>query len=223
MSNTQIFAHKTHQAWLNSSILQVEFQLTQAMPYKAGDYVMLHLAGKDLPFSIANMPKDPQKLSLQVRILPDSSYHQLLCDASADTPIAIKGPFEQYPPFPEDAKEIIMLAAGTGLSPMKAMIESWLAAGDPRPLWLYHGARLQSDLYMDATYKTLKTQVTHFHYHSCLSQEIGHQCEGYVQQLMLDHHGDLSHAAIYICGPWGMKGEVTQLVGKGRATPQWIF
>ena len=194
--------------FLTQDILFIRLKPQDGFGFQAGMYVFLGIGEEATPLSIANAPNSEGTLDFHIRI--PSPQHWLAQLTDPLVKIRLSEPQVQYPPFDKKAKKFILLAAGTGLAPMMSLVEQWQNDEVPRPLWLYHGAKSQAELYLDERLRSLEALNPEFHYHSCLSQA-PHPCEGYVQELMIDHHDDLSTAAIYICGPWGMKDEIMAL------------
>ena len=63
--------------------------------------------------------------------------------------LRFEGPFGTFFLREDGAKPIVFLASGTGFAPIKAMIEHALHAGIERPMTLYWGCRVRSDLYLN--------------------------------------------------------------------------
>jgi len=98
------------------------------------------------------------------------------------------------------AQDVIFLATGTGIAPIKAMIESTklLASEDqPNSLTVFWGGRTFDDLYFDPS-----VDCKLLRYVPVLSSSAVDWTgqKGYVQDVFLNEHPDLSNCVIYACG-----------------------
>ena len=62
--------------------------------------------------------------------------------------LRIEGPFGSFFLREDSDKPIVLLAAGTGFAPIKAIIEHMQLKGITRPAVLYWGCRRRADLYL---------------------------------------------------------------------------
>ncbi len=96
--------------------------------------------------------------------------------------------------------DLVLLATGTGIAPVKAMLESLpaLEAADaPRSVTVLWGGRVSSDLYLD-----IAALPGAHRFIPVLSRADEHWrgARGHVQDILLVHQPDLSDAAVYACG-----------------------
>jgi len=102
----------------------------------------------------------------------------------------------------EDYRELLMVATGTGLAPIKSILESLHDDPDCPPVALYWGARDESWLYADAEIRGWAERLYDFKYHPVLSRP-GPSWQGrtgHVQEAVLADFTDLSEHSIYLCG-----------------------
>ena len=98
------------------------------------------------------------------------------------------------------AQDVVFLATGTGIAPIKAMIESvkFLAPEDhPKSLTVFWGVRTLDDLYFDPSADNKLLRYVPVLSRSAADWE-GHQ--GYVQDVFLNEHPELSNCVVYACG-----------------------
>ncbi len=121
------------------------------LDFKAGQYLELVLpTGKHCPFSIASGPGSSDTIELHIRPTPgseDSQRIQQLLEQGAEVDIvAPKGNcfIDRAPERP-----ILMLAASTGFTQMKSMLEFLFSRGFDHPIYLYWGVVSAGDLYFD--------------------------------------------------------------------------
>jgi CDP-4-dehydro-6-deoxyglucose reductase len=95
-----------------------------------------------------------------------------------------------------------MVATGTGLAPIKSILESLMDDPDCPPSLLYWGTRGPEGLYLHDDIAGWGARLPEFEYRPVLSRPgAGWQGrQGYVQDAVLSDIEDLSEYAIYLCG-----------------------
>jgi CDP-4-dehydro-6-deoxyglucose reductase len=178
---------------------------TATIRFRPGQYICL--VGQDgrlHPFSIANAPRDDGALELHIGRVAGGCFttyvHEQL--QSGDI-LRFEGPFGEFG-FKDDAdRPAILLAGGTGIAPIKAMLES-LARTDNRELYLYWGCRHKEGFYAIEQIRALRcARVT-----PVLSEpkDTGGRSgrTGLVHRAVLDDFPDLSSNDVYACGSPGL-------------------
>lgn len=140
--------------------------------YKAGQYVELAFSD-DLPtrpYSIAVTPDETAQDIIEIHIKEGghgSVSHHAVHNAKVGDVLAGRGPFGSC--FYERALgEIVLLAGGMGITPMKAMVEAALASNHGHPVHLYWTAKDQDGLYLDASFIALKNKYNSLFYNTII-------------------------------------------------------
>lgn len=186
--------------------------------YHPGQYIdVIGPGGLKRSYSIANAPQPSGQLELHIRHVDGgamSSYW--FGDAKVNDLLRFRGPLGTC--FLRDVadRDLILLATGTGIAPIKAMLEglAGAAAGSgPASVSLYWGGRAPQDLYWDPG-----DLVSKRYYIPVLSRADTDWAgkRGYVQDAVLEKGRDLSNALVYACGSDAMiHGARSALVGAG--------
>ncbi len=194
---------------LTDTVVQILMSpLKDRFNYLAGQYVeIITENGDHVPFSIANAPLGGHQLELHIRHTRDNPYsHYLLAEIKRTGKILIKGPFGHCIYQQISSRTTLLLAAGTGFAPIKAIIEQALMqGGDTHPLYLYWSARNASDLYLDAIPQHWAKSIKNFHYTPVLPSpcaDANWQGQtGLVYDIIAAEHPDLSDYQVYAAGP----------------------
>jgi CDP-4-dehydro-6-deoxyglucose reductase len=150
---------------LNHDTRQILLDTVSGLDFKAGQYLEVISGTRRFPFSIASAPTQSPILELHVRPTPDSAdsdeFKALLDEAKELTIAAPKGDciVEEAPDKP-----LVMLAASTGVTQMKSIIEHLLEKGLPHPTYLYWGVVSDQDLYMGDLCHEWHERDPNFHY-----------------------------------------------------------
>ena len=139
------------------------------------------------------------------KILPGvaSSY---LCNLAIGKDVAAIGPFEEFFAKENSQKTMVLLGAGSGMAPLKALIDEQLTmAGIPRDIHFFYGARAEHDLLYFDQLKRLAKQIEHFHYYPVLSQahDDWEGFRGYGQHVLsscLTDLGEINDLEFYLQG-----------------------
>lgn len=101
----------------------------QRFDFQAGQAVMLgrHGLGEQRPYSIACSPERAREgaaLELLVALEPDGALGTHLPDTQAGTLVDVNGPLGSFTfPEPPGAPRLLFVAGGTGIAPLRAMID----------------------------------------------------------------------------------------------------
>jgi NAD(P)H-flavin reductase/hemoglobin-like flavoprotein len=129
--------------------------------YQGGQYVTVQTGRWPRvwrAFSVANAPRgDGNELDLHVRAVPGGWVSTALVrDTLINSRLVIGPALGRMTPEAADGQDLLCVAGGTGLAPMKALAEAVLlddeaamarGEGMPRSVHLFHGAKNPADLY----------------------------------------------------------------------------
>lgn len=215
---------------LTHDIVRLRIQLDTALPYKAGQFAQLALdalPGVARSYSFASPVQPDAKVSFFVRKVPGGRFSSHVHEQSLiGQTVTVEGPMGDFWLRSADAP-LLMVAGGSGLAPVLAMLEDALAQGVKRPVTLLFGARTQADLYARDIIATLAQRwPSRFDFVPVLSQEPeGSSWQG-LRGLVVDALADhlvpgslLSQGHAYLCGPPPMVDSVrAQLLQRGVAS-----
>lgn len=176
-------------------------------------------------YSLANANALDKKLELHIRAVDGGLMSQYWFEkARVNDLLRLNGPLGTF--FLRETKDLnlVFLATGTGLAPIKSMIESMVSLDAdrlPRSVTVIWGGRSREDLYLDLSQIAVKHQ-----YIPVLSRAgvdwAG--ARGYVQHVLLSLGLDLSNVAVYACGSNAMiQSAKAQLTHAGLPYKRFFF
>ena len=127
------------------------------MMYREGQFLALELPGGHLrSYSLAAPCGDRGHLQLHVRARADGAMARWLASGPAPgTPLRVHGPYGDCTWQAADQEgAIVMLATGTGIAPLYAMLLRELAGQGNAAVTLYWGGRVEDDLYLMQALRT---------------------------------------------------------------------
>ncbi|MDH1210527.1 2Fe-2S iron-sulfur cluster binding domain-containing protein [Pseudomonas chengduensis] len=195
---------------LTHDIIKLVIQLEESLPYKAGQYADICLDA--LPqyarsFSFASRPQPDGKVIFFIRKVPNGRVTGLINDQSLlGQSAVVQGPMGEFYLRPADAP-LLLVAGGSGLAPILALLEEALVAGGRRPVTLLFGAREERDLYaLDAIRALAALWKAEFRFVPVLSEAASdaswNGAKGLVTEFVCTLLEEGAHA--YLCGPPAM-------------------
>ncbi len=136
---------------LTHDIMALDIRLDESIQYAAGQYALLSVPGcieepRSYSFATAAGPGGEQRVRFFIRRVPNGEMSGWAQGPVLDTPIALEGPFGDFY-LRDGSSPILCIAGGSGLAPIKALLEDALSFKNPRPVVFLFGARSQQDLY----------------------------------------------------------------------------
>ena len=211
---------------LTHDVRAIELRLLDppTITFKAGQFVSFEVPKEGQsrpvtrPYSIASPPEQQDRILLVLNLVqggPGSSYLFSLREGERTS---FKGPAGAFYLRDDGTKDLLFVATGTGVAPMRSMILAQLQRQPDRPVTLFWGLRSQRDLYWQDEWAALAAIHPHFTVVTTLSRpEPGWQgATGRVTALIDERIGSVANLAVYLCGGSAMIKDVTaRLHAKG--------
>jgi NAD(P)H-flavin reductase len=214
---------------LTYDVRAIELRLLEpdSMTFKAGQFVSFEVPKEGQPrpvtrpYSIASPPSQRDRILLVLNLVqggPGSSYLFGLKDGSRTS---LKGPAGAFYLRDAGARDLLFVATGTGIAPLRSMILAQLEGGQSRSVTLFWGLRSQRDLYWQEELAALAAAHPSFSFVTTLSRpEPGWQgASGRVTALVDARVSSVGNLAVYLCGGNGMIKDVTARVNAKGLCP----
>jgi CDP-4-dehydro-6-deoxyglucose reductase, E3 len=196
-----------HKPALDVAVLQLQLPATQVLRYRAGQYIEFILRdGVRRAYSIATGPQAAQgSIELHIRHMPGGVFTDHVFASMKDKEILrLEGPFGSFYLREDSDRPIILLASGTGLAPIKAIVEQLQAQASTRPVTLYWGCRSKPDLYLHDWVQAAVDRLPHMHYVPVLSEPAATDAwtgrTGLVHEAVMADWPRLAGHEVYACG-----------------------
>tara|TARA_B100000745_G_scaffold169270_1_gene110746 strand:+ start:1042 stop:1740 length:699 start_codon:yes stop_codon:yes gene_type:complete len=129
--------------------------------YQPGQYLNIILrSGKACPFSIANAPNGTE-LELHIRQVEGSAVTDEIIAAIEQGTLKVSLAQGQCT-VRQGERPILMIAGGTGIAPLKAMLEALEQQEDGRPRYLIWGSHQQEGLYLHNDFQQITAKTFHY-------------------------------------------------------------
>jgi len=213
---------------LAADIVHVQLVLPdlERLEYRPGQHVNVFLEdGTHRSFSMASPPQG-NAIDLHVRRIAGGRFTQGLLDQlQAGDLLDVEIPLGTFHYHPEDERPILLVATGTGISPLKSIAQALMDDRDCPPVALYWGMRTEEELYLHDEIPAWGEKLFEFAYVPVLSRAGASWSgrRGHVQQAVADDVADFSEHAIYLCGSPNMIHDAKALFLARGAQPAHIY
>ena len=194
---------------LTHDIVALTLDLDEPMGFAAGQYALLSVPGiikeaRSYSFAMAPQNQGNQRVEFYIRQVPGGEMSTWVQrDDIKGTPVTVEGPFGDFY-MREGSAPMICIAGGSGLAPVKSLLEDALNFKCNREVVFLFGARTQQDLYCADEIRRLETEwAGKLTFVPVLSEEPeGSDWQGkrgLVTEFIKDYLQEGSQA--YMCGP----------------------
>ncbi len=221
---------------LTPDIREITLQLKSpaAMDFKAGQYIQLRIPPYKQSrrtiyraYSIASPPSARARLELEVRqVLNGVGTTYLFNHLQLHAPVVFSGPYGDF--YLRDSRRpIVLIAGGSGMAPMKAMLAEMQERKIRRNVRYFFGACARRDLFLIDEMLALERSLPDFRFIPALSQPLPNdQWTGETGQItdVLDRHlGNQYPGEAYLCGSPAMIQAAVKILQRKGVTKDRIF
>lgn len=177
-----------------------------------GQFVSMthNIAGKEItrPYSIASKPGG-NRFDLCLNLVEEGIFSPWLFTLKPGDEVETTAPLGYFV-LRNPERDAIFVATGTGIAPVRSMLQAWLGQDDPRQLKLLFGVRHEHGLLYRDEFEELARRHGNFQFWPTLSRpgpSWGGRT-GHVQAHLQEAIGERRDLDIYICGLKAMVDDV---------------
>jgi|TARA_B100000959_G_scaffold19027_1_gene18439 CDP-4-dehydro-6-deoxyglucose reductase len=235
-------AYITSAEMLTGDIMKITVETEEVVEHNGlpGMWAELSIEGLDRPrsYSFASAPKNenPKEFTFFIRKVPGGKFTEWLFNKNRDIKqcITISGPFGSFY-LREKNSPIICIAGGSGLAPIKSLLEGGVLDQVKRDVVFLFGARTQDDLYCMQELEDIKQKWNKehkFEFIPVLNMEPedsnwkggrGFVTDYFEENYIKKNNVDISNWQGYLCGPPPMVDAACQLLEKHGIKTDQIF
>jgi NAD(P)H-flavin reductase len=214
---------------LTHDVRAIELRLLEPplIAFKPGQFVSFEVPKEGFPrpvtrpYSIASPPSGSDRILLVLNLVlggPGSSY---LFSLRPGDRTQFTGPAGSFYLREDPTKDLLFVATGTGIAPLRSMILSQLQRASSQTVTLFWGLRTQKDLYWQEELHLLASTHSNFSFVTTLSRpEPGWSGDtGRVTALVERRILAVKNLAAYLCGGNEMIKEVTKIITEKGLCP----
>jgi CDP-4-dehydro-6-deoxyglucose reductase len=174
------------------------------LEYLAGEYVLLQDRAGEVPqrsYSIANAPRRGGLISLLVTRVRDGATSTWVHDRlRLGDEVSVSGPYGTFLDDPAASAAGLYLAAGSGIAPIRSLLETALVDGERRSLTLIFSARTEADLIDGHVFARWEILSRRFRFIRALTRTTGDGGQDRIPALLPTVCSDLSNHDVFIAG-----------------------
>lgn len=200
---------------LTHDIRGIAIELNAPIKFWAGQYVDITVTTQEgetitRSFSMANTPDETKTLRFIIKKYPAGKFSSELDSGGirVGADVTVVGPYGTCFRREDRQGPIVMVAAGSGLSPIWSILHDHIASGEERDVWFFYGARTQADLFYLDKIAALTEANPFVHFIPVLSHaqddETWDGARGFVHERVADKLKELGldgEGDVYACGP----------------------
>jgi propane monooxygenase reductase subunit len=184
-------------------------------PFTPGQYIDLHVPGGGgrRSFSLANLPGEG-RLELIVRRYPGGRISGMLGgEIRPGCELTFTGPYGSLR-LHEGSTPVLLVAGGSGIAPILALLRQLAAEGARRPVRVFFGVRSEGELFLVDELRALGERLADFSLHLVTGRHL-HEA--------LEEAWQLTAPDVYACGPPPMIDAVEGVLQRRGVDPGRIF
>jgi len=192
--------------------------------FNSGQYVNIIKGNLTRSYSIANSSNHKNQLEFFIKKYTNGLMSEYFFkEAKINDLLRLEGPIGSFFLRDSSLKNIIFLATGTGIAPIKAILEGLEKSHQQyqnKNLWVFIGARYKNDLFWEPNSESLN-----INYIPVLSRQVNgwNGAKGYVQNIVLKQQIDLENTQVYACGSNDMINSAKELFFKNNLKENNFF
>ncbi|UJF19402.1 NAD(P)H-flavin reductase [Vibrio sp. SS-MA-C1-2] len=217
---------------LASNTYRIILKPTEAVSFKAGQYLLAVLGEKDKrAFSIANSPCREGILELHIGAADHNPYALEVVDKAKqclenEELFVIDGPHGSAWLKEESDKPLLLIAGGTGFSYVRSILDQCVSRGLTQPIAVYWGGRDSYQLYASKELQSIADQYDNIQFTPVVENPDSEWSGkvGNVLEAVMEDFDSLADHEIYIAGRFEMAGAARTLFTEQRnVTRDQIF
>jgi CDP-4-dehydro-6-deoxyglucose reductase len=190
---------------LNDTVIEVSLRLppNSNFGYNSGQYVNITKGSIKRSYSVANAYRESGLLTFLIKKYENGQMSNYwFKEAKENDLLRIEGPIGSFFLRESEVENIIFLATGTGVAPIKAILESITEAPKKlsnKKIWIFSGARNENDIFWNPNEIIEIPNLKYIPVMSRASKDWKGE-KGYVQDILIKQNIPLVNAQVYACG-----------------------
>lgn len=216
---------------LNFDVVELCFKTNSDFSYKAGQFVSVKVPTAQgqifRSYSISSKPT-PGYFELCVKVVENGLASNFLANSKEEGEIEFLGPIGNFGFQNQQEQTALFIGTGTGVAPLKSIIEDELSKGNQRKMHLLFGIRHIKDIFYEEFFEKLSKEYQNFTFDLTLSRPEDESWAksggkiGRVTDLLKTLKLDPKNTTAYICGLKDMVEETTKILQQKGLLPEAI-
>lgn len=187
-------------------MIKLKLSEPETIEYASGQFFEFDIPGLEdtRAYSLANKFKDDGIVEFHVKRVNEGKGSNYMCDLQEGEHVTGSGPYGTMQ-LRDRTKDIIFVAGGSGMAPIKSLVEELFSEKFDKEAWFFYGARTVKDLYLTEEWKELDAKYPNFHFIPALSNhdpsDEWNGETGFIADVIGRKLEKMTNADAYLCGP----------------------
>jgi len=159
---------------LTEDVVEMSITTDQEFLFQAGQFITIKIEDQEKPcfraYSISSAPSSSRSFDLCIKQVQGGRGSTWLCNRKEGEELTFMGPNGKFTFNSPTDSEILFIATGTGIAPLKSMIEDQLNKGNAPKMHLLFGVRHIKDIFYKIELENLTQTHSNFTFDLTLSQ-----------------------------------------------------
>ncbi|WP_458414196.1 NADH:ubiquinone reductase (Na(+)-transporting) subunit F [Schinkia sp. CFF1] len=207
---------KNEQVTPDIHVIELHLESSNTISYAAGQYFEFQVQEEETrAYSAATRFEEGNHLQFHVKRIPNGLGSNYMCDLDVGETVTGSGPYGKMQLRDRD-RDLIFVAGGSGMAPIKALIEEVFSESFEHEAWFFYGARTEQDLYLVGEWLELEEKYPNFHFIPALSNLSDRSSwsgeKGFIADVIKSNMESCQGMDAYLCGPPIMCETVTDVL-----------
>ncbi len=213
---------------LTHDVREIELQLLDPaeIRFAPGQFVSFEIQRQGFPvpitrpYSIASPPSSSSSIQLLLNLVPGGTGSEYLFGLHDGDTTTFRGPAGSFT-LRDSRRDLLFVATGTGIAPLRSMLWSLADAASPRAITLFWGVRSERDLYYQDELARLRDRLPRLAATTTLSRpgEKWRGAAGWVSRHVEAAVTDVSNLEVFLCGNGAMIRDVREILRRKGLCP----
>lgn len=189
---------------IKEQYLMLTFKIPPNSNFKflPGQYIDLSYQGVTRSYSIASLLSSENTFDLHIRLYKNGEFSQLLKTISLAQTMRFSGPKGTFF-IRQSEKRILLLASGTGMAPIHAMVQNLIEKDDKRKIFIYWRMRQGKHFYLENLFQS--SEYENIKFIPYISESDPNWCGrfGSMHDILALDFLTLENFSVYVCGSTG--------------------
>jgi len=203
----------------------------QEIVFHPGQYIQVEVPSTDeltvRAYSVCSPPGRKSEIELVVRLIPGGLGSTYLHNVEINQELTFTGPYGEFVLDDDIETELICVAGGCGIAPMRSLIRHIYEVSPHRKCRLFFGVRKMADVMYMEEFQQLASRMPNFQMHYALS-EPKHSPQwkgetGFIHQSVAKHLEAGGRRQVFLCGPPLMVEATLKVLDEKEVSRDRIF
>ena len=181
------------------------FELDEELEFKSGQFVRLTIPNCDIPrpFSISSAGNKSKQIKITIKIYNDGRFTKKINELSVEENVEIDGPYGHFIFEKETKEDIVLIAAGSGISTLHSIMEFIINNNLKNNINILYSVKTPKDIIFEEEIKKLanETSPLSFSWTRRREKKEGKGEKGRGTKEILNKQIKNKESLFYICGP----------------------